>query len=323
MKKVFQDSNLPLDQFQGRIEETAKLLGVNLFLLNDQGKDPLTGYDQGLSQPLIRSLKTGRAETYSLRFSNKISLFVTRISVPGQPPVFLAMVYDWDRFFSFGYRMLLIMGIVALAMVGIGFYISRLISFDLSDPLTQMMEQTERISKGDLNVDFNIISNDELGILAGRLKGMILNLRELVERVSDSYEQVRKVISEILKSSESVAKGAEEQTLAIDNTSHNISEVSRAVKEVSDNVEILHQSGTETTDRAEKMIQRVEQVEHKEYPAENPEDHHQDRGPHREPDQLFLGQQGLLPQLVGFGTIPGDRIIAAGLLEPVVEKKPL
>lgn len=262
MKKVFQDSNPTLDQFQIDLNQTARLLGVNLFLVDDQGKDPLTGYDQGLSGLLIKSLKTERAETYSLRYSSKISLFVTRISAVEERPVFLAMVYDWDRFFSFGYRMVAIMGIVALAMVALGFYISRLISFDLSDPLQQMMEQTERISRGDLSVDFNIISNDELGILAGRLKGMVLNLRELIARVSDSYEQVRKVISETLKSSEIVAKGAAEQTQAIENTGHNVNEVSRAAKEVSDNVKILHQSGAETTERAEKMIELVEQMGH-------------------------------------------------------------
>lgn len=260
MQKVFQDSHLTLEQIQSELNDTAKLLGVNLFLFDSQGRDPITGYDQGLSGSLVRKIQARSGKTFSLRYNSRLSLFVTEVSEYNNQPVFLAMVYDWDKFFSLGYRMVAIMGMVALVILGIGFYISSLMSYDLSDPLSKMMEQTERVSKGDLSVDFNIISNDELGVLAGRLKGMTLNLRELIMRVSDSYEQVRRVISDILQSSDTVARGAEEQIQAVEAASHNIREVNRAIKEVSDNVEILHRSGTETTERAEKMIHLVEEM---------------------------------------------------------------
>ncbi len=260
MKEVFLQNQMTPEQIQATLPDSGNLLGVNLFLLDQNGKDPVTGLDQGLNADLVGRLNDFRGQVLPLRFNRKLSLFVTGMGEFQGAPIFLAMVYDWDKFSPLGFKMLLVMGIMALVMVGVTFYISRLISFDLVYPLTQMMEQTERVSKGDLSADFNIISNDELGILAGRLKGMVLNLRELIARVSDAYNQVGKVIAEILKSSESVAKGAEEQTAAVEATSHNISQVNRAIKEVSDNVEILHRSGQETTSRAGKMIQLVEEM---------------------------------------------------------------
>jgi len=266
LKKSFQDSSATVEQMGQEIDSLIRLLGVNLFLVDESGQDPLTGLPLELSddaedtRKFVARLEAPAGEVLSHRFNSKLVFLLTEVGVFDGKKVFLVMVYDWDKFLGLEYRMLMVMLLIVLAATGLALYILKLISDDLVGPLQQMMEQTARVAKGDLSADFNIISDDELGVLAGRLKGMVLNLRELMERVRNSYDQVRKVITEIMNSSEAVAKGTEEQTLAIADTSQNMGQVNQSIKEVSDNTEVLHSSGQETMQRSEEMIRLVEDV---------------------------------------------------------------
>jgi len=266
LKSAFLNSKWPLQELQQHIDELTPLLGVNMFLVDEQGLDPVSATAIELSnQPrdtanFIGELKSQRADSFFYRFNSKLLFLLTNLGVFNDQRVFLVMVYDWDKFLGLEYRMLLVMAAVIVVLMALAWYILKLMSDDLIDPLTRMMAQAEAVSHGDLSVDFNIISDDELGVLAGRLKAMGLNLRELIERVSASYEQVRKAISEILASSDMVARGTEEQTAAIGDTSQNIGQVNQAIKEVSDNTEVLHSSGQETMQRSEEMIRLVEDV---------------------------------------------------------------
>lgn len=266
LKKAFLESRWTLLEMQQQIDELTPLLGVNMFLVDEQGRDPVSESPLELSNrpedtaKFVAALKDRKADSFYYRFNSKLLFLLTSLGVFNEQRVFLVMVYDWDKFLGMEYRMLAVMVAVIAAFMALAWYILKLMSDDLIDPLTRMMAQAEAVSRGDLSVDFNIISDDELGVLAGRLKAMGLNLRELIERVGASYEQVRKAISEILASSDMVAKGTEEQTQAISETSQNIGQVNQAIKEVSDNTEVLHSSGQETMQRAEEMIRLVEDV---------------------------------------------------------------
>ena len=262
----FIQSKPTLQQFQDQIEPLSRVLGVNIFLLDEQAADPLTGIRQKLSdrrkdsEKLIQTLQTSKEQIFSYRYNPRLVLILANLGVFDGKKVFLTMVYDWNKFLGLEYKMLAMMILIVALLIGLAVYILKLISDDLLEPLQRMMEQTQQVSRGDLSADFNIFSDDELGVLSGRLKGMVLNLRELLERVRASYDQVRTVINEIMTSSDMVAKGAQEQSLAIGDTSQNIGHVNQAVKEVSDNTEILHNSGQETMQRSEEMIRLGDDV---------------------------------------------------------------
>jgi methyl-accepting chemotaxis protein len=260
LKNDFQESKSTLEQLQTEMNSFSKLMGANLFLVNDDGVDPVSKMSQEFSKDFVTLLKESTDQEFTYRYNSKLIFSLTNLGTFDGKRVFLVLVYDWDKSLPLEYRMLGIMIVIVLGLTMLAFFILKLMSDDLVEPLNRMMEQTDRVSHGDLSVDFNIISDDELGVLAARQKAMVLSLRDLVERVRTSYEQVRMVISEIMTSSEVVARGTQEQTSAIADTSQNIAQVNQIVKEVSDNTEVLHSSGQETMQRSEEMIRLVEDV---------------------------------------------------------------
>ena len=260
IKEMFKDSGWSLQQLNAEVEQFSYLLGSNVFLVNNTGLEPMTRRSQDLPEGLLARLKNFSGESFSYRLNSRVSLLLTNLGEINGQNIFLVMVYDWYKFRPLQYRMLGVLLIIGVLLAILAFYTSRLISADLLEPLKEMIAQTERVSQGDLNVQFNIASNDELGVLVGRQKGMVLSLRELLERVRSAYDQVGKAINEILKSSDTVARGAEEQTKEISDTSKNTGQLNQVIKEVSENVEVLHGSGQETMERAEEMIRLVEEV---------------------------------------------------------------
>jgi len=260
IREMVKNSNWSLQQLNSEVEQFSYLLGTNFFLVDDSGLDPLNQRSWDLPEGLLARLKNSSEEWFNYRLNSRQSLLFANLGEINGQKIFLAMVYDWDKFRPLQYRMLGVLLFIGVLLGLLAFYTSRLISADLLEPLKEMIDETERVSQGDLNVQFNITSNDELGVLVGKQKGMVLNLRELLERVSSAYDQVGKAINEIVKSSDTVARGAEEQTKEIGDTSKNTGQLNQVIKEVSENVEVLHGSGQETMERAEEMIRLVEEV---------------------------------------------------------------
>ncbi len=56
-------------------------------------------------------------------------------------------------------------------------------------PLAKMTQLTEAIAKGDLNVQVDVKTKDEIGILAGNFNIMIESMRSLIREVSGMSER--------------------------------------------------------------------------------------------------------------------------------------
>ncbi len=243
---------------ESELEKIKKLLDIPLFLIDEKGEVLFS--QSGIKLPRNFPLPSS-GQVISYRLDKSRSLLVSSLGAVRGKNLYLAGIYDWGEFFPIENRMLLVMLLTILAVFVLAIYTARLISLDLERPISQMMEETEKITQGDLNANFNILSNDELGVLSSRLKAMVLNLRDLVERVQTSYAQLEKVLEQIMLSSEEVAKGASEQVSVVEETSKSTAQMSQAIKEVTENVELLHSSGEETMSRTEEMIRLVEEVE--------------------------------------------------------------
>jgi hemerythrin-like metal-binding protein len=94
---------------------------------------------------------------------------------------------------------------VALAL-GLGYLISRAIS----NPLKTLAAGAEKVATGDLGVQVEIESGDEVGKLSVSFQNMVNALRELIGTLSDSSTQVANSSSEMQQSSQEMANGAEE-----------------------------------------------------------------------------------------------------------------
>ena len=119
--------------------------------------------------------------------------------------------------------------LAALLGIGIGFFAAR----SIAAPVKQMAQAAEKLAAGDLTVNIQAQSKDEVGHLASSFATAITNLRNLVSQVAANAEQVAASSEELTASADQsaqaanqiaasitdVAKGAEEQLTAANDAS--------------------------------------------------------------------------------------------------------
>lgn len=101
-------------------------------------------------------------------------------------------------------------GVALLVMLAITLFLAYRISRSITVPVAILVQQTGQIAAGDLRVEINLCSNDEIGKLACALKAMTESLRATIGRVADTSSQVAAAAVQVNATAERIATGAEE-----------------------------------------------------------------------------------------------------------------
>lgn len=112
---------------------------------------------------------------------------------------------------------IMIIGLLIALFIGVS--ISILITNGIVNPMLKGVEFVEKISKGDLSAYIDIDQKDEIGLLAGMLKEMIVKLRKVVEDVKNASNNVGAGSQEMSASSEEMSQGASEQAASAEQVS--------------------------------------------------------------------------------------------------------
>ncbi|WP_374712871.1 methyl-accepting chemotaxis protein [Symbiobacterium terraclitae] len=100
--------------------------------------------------------------------------------------------------------------------VALGFGIGFVFSRSLSRPIVALAEVVRQVAAGDLRVkELRIASRDEVGDLAAAVNQMVRNLREVLERVSQSAAAVMSASRQLSEVSEGAARAAEGTSQAV------------------------------------------------------------------------------------------------------------
>lgn len=85
--------------------------------------------------------------------------------------------------------------IIVLALI-----ISIILSFALTKPLTQMIQLMKRVQNGDLEVKFQVIRRDEIGLLGHQFNRMLARIRQLIQDIYRIEEQKKEAELHALQS---------------------------------------------------------------------------------------------------------------------------
>ncbi|UGB32461.1 methyl-accepting chemotaxis protein [Metabacillus sp. B2-18] len=132
-------------------------------------------------------------------------------------------------------------------------------------PIRILVASSEKIANGDLAVDININSNDEVGQLSKSFNKMVENLRAVVvslqtasERVSSSSEELiasadqsTAGTKQVTEAIQQVASGAESQTFKIDANNAALDEVLQGILRISSSSSNVSDIAQETVSEAE------------------------------------------------------------------------
>lgn len=132
--------------------------------------------------------------------------------------------------------------LAAILGIAIGFFTAR----SIASPVKQMVQAAEKLALGDLTINIQAQTKDEVGQLAASFATAVANLRNLVRQVSANAEQAAASSEELTASADQsaqaanqiaasitdVARGAEEQLTAANETSAVVEQTTASLQQI-------------------------------------------------------------------------------------------
>lgn len=132
--------------------------------------------------------------------------------------------------------------LTAILGIGIGFFTAR----SIANPVKQMAQAAEKLATGDLTINVQPQTKDEVGQLAAALGTAVTNLRDLVMQVATNAEQV--------------AASSEELTASADQSAQAANQIAASITEVAKGAEASNQVADETAAIVEQTTANLQQI---------------------------------------------------------------
>ncbi|MBI5192581.1 MAG: methyl-accepting chemotaxis protein [Nitrospirae bacterium] len=167
---------------------------------------------------------------------------------------------------SIGTAKKILFGMSLIAMV-LGVFVAIYITTSITRPLTNAVDVSNSIAKGDLSVKINVDSQDETGQLLTSMSNMAENLKKLIGDIKSTSDNVASASEQLSASSAEMSKGVVEQSDRSTQIATAATEMSQTVNEIAKNTSTIAHSATETARVAkegeaivEKSIVEVQEI---------------------------------------------------------------
>ncbi len=124
--------------------------------------------------------------------------------------------------------------IIALATV-LAATAALIITNGIVKPVSALTASAQKIANGDLDVDINISSKDEIGVLAQAFKAMAENVNETLTNIDSAAQQVASGSKQVSDSSIALSQGATEQASSVEELTASLEEISTQTKHNANN----------------------------------------------------------------------------------------
>lgn len=135
----------------------------------------------------------------------------------------------------------------------------------IQNPLARVMEAARRIALGDLTVEVEHASGDELGRLADSFNEMTTQFRSIIERLSASAAEMASESSQLAEVAGRTSHGMQKQQMETEQVATAVHEMSATVQEVARNTtaasQSAHQADNEAQDGARVVARAIETID--------------------------------------------------------------
>lgn len=127
-------------------------------------------------------------------------------------------------------------------------------------PVTEAIRVAKTLTEGDLGVQINIQSQDEIGEMLGALDGLAMRLKSIIQQVHGESEGISTAAEQVAASSQGLSHGTSEQAAAVEQTSSTLEEMSASITQNADNSRRLEQMATKGVNDAEESGKAVNET---------------------------------------------------------------
>lgn len=133
--------------------------------------------------------------------------------------------------------------VFSIVIAGIGFYS---VKKRMVANLLGTLEVTNRLKEGDLGMEINVRSNDEIGEVQAALKTMVGNLTRMVGEIQDVSHTVASSSEEVSAMITQINRGIDDQAQQIEQSATATTEVSQTIVEVAKNAAHASEAASES-----------------------------------------------------------------------------
>ncbi|PJZ48411.1 methyl-accepting chemotaxis protein [Leptospira saintgironsiae] len=130
-------------------------------------------------------------------------------------------------------ELLLSIGIISLATVGISIFLLYVLLKKRLDPLENASKLFQIMAQGDLTSDIQVVYNDEIGIMSADLNSFIASLRSSLKDIQRIAMELASSAEELTVSSQSFATGAQSTAASSEQMSATVEEMSAGMENIS------------------------------------------------------------------------------------------
>lgn len=160
---------------------------------------------------------------------------------------------------------LMISVIIASILIAIG--LGLLVATIISKPVNILVGAANKIADGDLDVDIEIDSKDEVGVLGKAFKRMTDNINDVMANINTASEQVASGSKQVSDSSMALSQGATEQASSIEELTASIEEISsqtnnnaKNATQANDLAELAKKDAVQGNNRMGEMLSAMEDI---------------------------------------------------------------
>ncbi len=152
--------------------------------------------------------------------------------------------------------------ILAFTMIGIilSILLGIFISNSLKNPINKLVAASERIADGDLNVEIDIDTRDEIGNLARAFSRMAQNVNDVMMDINAASEQVSSGAGQLSVSSQQLSQGATEQASSVEEITSSMEELSSQTNHNASNAGRANDISNQARVGAEKGNQQMQEM---------------------------------------------------------------
>jgi len=129
---------------------------------------------------------------------------------------------------------IILIGIIGILIIAI---LLSLIARSITRPLYKSVEFAKKIAEGNLEEDIDIKQNDEIGILADTLQHMVIKLREIVNGIIFSADNIFSASQQLSSNSQQLSQGANEQASSAEEVSSSMEQMASNIQQNTDNAQ--------------------------------------------------------------------------------------
>lgn len=164
--------------------------------------------------------------------------------------------------------MVLTVGSLAIIIAALAAFI---IARGIIMPILKGVSFSQEIERGDLTSSIDVDQDDEIGLLAGALKGMNRKLNSVVAEIGSASSNVASGSQELSASAQTLSQGATEQAAAIEQVSSSMEQMASNIQQNTENAQQTEtialqasteagQSGTAVTEAVHAMKNIAEKI---------------------------------------------------------------